>query len=338
MTGFEMGSPSGGATAVSWIRTDAEFNPGNSGGMLVDRQGRLVAVPTAVLSGRDTLEPIELARPVERMPSEWQTAMSAGAIDDVIITGIAELTAGTELVDHAMGDSGGGLDAPEIFYYHLPATRPATITVTPAVPLGLIGPTGEVGREGRGTIQIYAHDPSSLTLAVLVARSEDGAPVDFHVRFDQTTASAPAPYPPSYGGARPPPYPPAYGRGGPYPPGYGGPPTVVGPPVSVHGRVIEARTGTPLASATVMIARPGADLASMLAMVSAGRMTQAQLQSQLVAIAQTDADGYYTLANVPRGRYGGAAVINGYAVAMITVTIGPTDPMVIEALPIQLSH
>src|SRR5690606_27945696 len=52
MTGFQMNTRG----EVAWIRSDAEFNPGNSGGMLVDRRGRLVAVPTAVVSGRDTLE------------------------------------------------------------------------------------------------------------------------------------------------------------------------------------------------------------------------------------------------------------------------------------------
>jgi hypothetical protein len=112
----------------------------------------------------------------------------------------------------------------------------------------------------------------------------------------------------------------------------------MGPPVSVHGRVIDAASGSAVPGASVMIARPGADLASTLTLVSAGRMTQAQLQGQLLATTQTDADGYYTLANVPRGRFSGAAVIPGYASAMITVTIGPADPLVIEALPIQLSH
>ncbi len=334
MTGFQMSD----ASLVSWIRTDAEFNPGNSGGMLVDRQGRLVAVPTAVVSSGETLEPIELARPVERMPDAWRTALEQGPIDDVVVTGIGELTSGAELADRAVGDS-GGLDAPEVFYYHVPADRPATITVTPAVPLGLIGPSGDIGREGRGTIQIYPHDPTALTLAVLVERSADGAPVDFHLRFDQTTAP-PTPYPPAYGGRPPPyPYPPGYGRG-PYPPGYGAapPPTVAAPPVSVHGRVIDAATGSPVSAATVMVARPGADLGAMLSLVSVGRMTQAQLDSQLVTSAQTDADGYYTLAEVPRGRLGGAAVMTGYAPAMITVTVSLSDPPLIEALPIQLSR
>ena len=342
MTGFQMSSPSAGsadAALVSWIRTDAEFNPGNSGGMLVDRQGRLVAVPTAVVSGRDTLEPIELARPVERMPSAWRTALTGAALDDVIVTGISDLTTGTELVDRAVGDS-GGLDAPEVFYYRVPADRPATITVTPALPLGLIGPSGDIGREGRGTIPVYDRDPSGLTLAVLVARSTDGAPLDFHVHVEHATPPAPSPYPPGYGGyggyAVPPP--PGYGAA-PYPPRVGEyPPSPVAPPVSIHGRVIESRTGTPIASATVMIARPGVDIAQMLGLVSMGRLSMAQLQTMLVATTTTDPDGYYTLANVPRARLSGAASIAGYASAIITVTIGAADPPVIEALPIQMTR
>jgi hypothetical protein len=335
MTGFQMSSGAGGdAALVSWIRTDAEFNPGNSGGMLVDRQGHLVAVPTAVVSSGETLEPIELARPVERMPSEWRTALEHGAIDDVVVTGIGALTTGSDLSDRAVGDS-GGLDAPEVFYYRVPADRPARITVTPAVPLGLIGPSGDIGREGRGSIPIYERDPSSLTLAVLVERSDDGSPVDFQLHVEQVAPTPPPPaYPPGYGAV---PYPPGY-RGTPYPPGVGAYPPVVAPPVSVHGRVIEARSGTPIASATVMIARPGVDIAQMLGLVGMGRLTMDQLQGMLVASATTDADGYYTLANVPRARLSGAATMGGYQSAIITVTIGSSDPAVIEALPIQLSR
>lgn len=339
MTGFQMSSVTGSATPlVSWIRTDAEFNPGNSGGMLVDRQGRLVAVPTAVVSSGETLEPIELARPVERVPSEWTSALAHGVIDDQIVTGLGTLGAGTDVTGHAVGDS-AGMDGAEVFYFHVADDRPAMITVTPPLPLGLIGPSGDIGREGRGSVQIYPQDPTGLMLAVLVPHPDDGAPVDFTLHFEQTT---PAP-PPSVAGY--PPVPPGYGYGprGPYPPRYGGrtappPPTVAGPPVSVHGRVIDASTGAAVPSATVMVARPGVDLASTLSLVQVGRLSQAQLQSYLVASAQTDAEGYYTLANVPRGRFGGAALMSGYTPAIITVTIGPSEPAVIEALPIQLSH
>src|SRR5690606_636626 len=124
MSGFHMNS----REEVAWIRTDAEFNPGNSGGMLLDRRGRLVAVPTAVLSGRGTLEPIELARPVERVPEEWRRALRRGHIDDVEIGGMPELALGEEITDEATGD-GNAFDRPEMHYYRLPAERPLRVQV-----------------------------------------------------------------------------------------------------------------------------------------------------------------------------------------------------------------
>ncbi len=76
VTGFQMNA----RQEVAWLRTDARFNRGNSGGMLVDSEGNLVAVPTAVVSGRAgeaLLEPIELARPVERIPRQWMEELRA---------------------------------------------------------------------------------------------------------------------------------------------------------------------------------------------------------------------------------------------------------------------
>lgn len=341
MTGFQMSTSAAtsAASLVSWIRTDAEFNPGNSGGMLVDRNGRLVAVPTAVVSSGQTLEPIELARPVERMPSEWSTALAAGtALRERIITGMPDLTAGQEITDQAMGDS-GGLDAPEVFYYRVPSDRPGTITVTPALPVGLIGPSGDVGREGRGSITLFSQDPSPLFLAVLIERPTDGTGVELHVRFDQTTPTPPAgPY------ARPGPYPPypvprqpAYGGGYPPPPrGYPSAPS--GPPVAVHGRLIDAASGAAVVGGMVVLAQPGVDLRAAMAMFEAGRITQVQLDAQILARAQTDATGHYTLVGIPRGRYSGAGMAPGFAPAMITLSIGPADPAVIEALPIQIAR
>jgi hypothetical protein len=63
MSGFQMNT----RDEVAWIRTDAEFNPGNSGGMLLDRRGRLVAVPTAVL----------LRPRAPSSPSSWRAPSSA---------------------------------------------------------------------------------------------------------------------------------------------------------------------------------------------------------------------------------------------------------------------
>lgn len=170
MSGFHMNS----REEVAWIRTDADFNPGNSGGMLLDRRGRLVAIPTAVLSGRGTLEPIELARPVERMPEPWRGALRRGHIDDVEVTGMPVLTVGDEITDHATGD-GDAFGRPEMHYYALPAERPLRVTVSPALPVGLLGADGRVLREGRGTLEVLSTDPEDVTVGVLIPpRSESG--------------------------------------------------------------------------------------------------------------------------------------------------------------------
>jgi S1-C subfamily serine protease len=170
MSGFQMNT----REQVAWIRTDAEFNPGNSGGMLLDRQGRLVAVPTAVLSGRGTLEPIELARPVERVPEEWRAALRRGHIDDTIVNGVPQLALGQEFVDEATGD-GNAFDRPEMHYYRLPAERPLRITVSPALSVGLLSDRGRVIREGQGEIQVGAGDPAGMVMALLIPpRAESG--------------------------------------------------------------------------------------------------------------------------------------------------------------------
>ena len=48
---------------VEWMTTDAPFNPGNSGGTVVDSQCRLVGVPTQVYRGG--LNPVNMARPID---------------------------------------------------------------------------------------------------------------------------------------------------------------------------------------------------------------------------------------------------------------------------------
>lgn len=170
MSGFHMNS----REQVAWIRTDAEFNPGNSGGMLLDRQGRLVAIPTAVLSGRGTLEPIELARPVERIPEEWTRSLRRGHLDDVIVDGVPTLALGTELEDVAVGD-GNAFDRPEMHYYQLPAQRPLRVRVSPGLPVGVMTHRGRVLREGRGEVEVRANDPADLVVGVLIPpRSESG--------------------------------------------------------------------------------------------------------------------------------------------------------------------
>ncbi len=46
-----------------WIKTDAEVNPGNSGGLAIDQQGNFIGVPTAGYSQADVAGKISLIRP-----------------------------------------------------------------------------------------------------------------------------------------------------------------------------------------------------------------------------------------------------------------------------------
>lgn len=203
VSGFEMNTE----RDVAWIRTDVEFNPGNSGGMLVDRRGRLIAVPTAVVSSDDTLEPIELARPVERMPAEWRAALSGIAdIESVAISGVGELSTTAAVAARAVGDT-SGMGREEIHYYTIPASAfaapagsgaPAgvpsaasmlTITATPSIPIALINSRGNVIREGRGSLVVGAAEATGGVVAILIARGEDGSATDVSI---STTVSAPA--------------------------------------------------------------------------------------------------------------------------------------------------
>jgi serine protease Do len=326
MTGFQMNTRS----EVAWIRTDAEFNPGNSGGMLVDRRGRLIAVPTAVVSSDDTLEPIEVARPIERIPAEWTQALARPSIDDVRISGILPLTAGVDATDESVGD-GGALDAPEVHYFALPPERPGAITVTPSLPVALISPQGRPMRRGEGSMPVLPSDPSGTMLAVLVPRSDDGSTVQLRVRYELQTGGV--------GGYAAMPQlgvPYAYGQGVPQ---YGAPQygVAAGDAVSVRGRLVDAGTGMPV-QGMVLIGQPGVDLQQHITLFLAGRITDAQFESRLVATARTDPGGFYELRGVPRGSYPGAGMSVGYRPAMLTLTIRPTDAPIVDVNPIMLSR
>jgi hypothetical protein len=342
ISGFEMNADG----EVAWIRTDVEFNPGNSGGMLVDRRGRLVAVPTAVVSSSETLEPIELARPAERMPSEWATALAGSEpIETLVLTGLPELSAGAALADRATGDT-GGMASEEIHYFRLPAslaTTGGTVSVTPAVPLGLVDSRGVVVREGRGSLVVRGPEMTGL-VAVLLARGADGSATEVSLRLDAAPAmtggyAGRGAYPP---GAYPPgAYPPGAYPPGAYPPGgaYGAP--AGGPTagdVAIRGRLVDAATGTPVSGGTVYIAPASVDIAGLLALYQSRRLTEADFRSALVGVGTTDASGAYAISGLPRGRFAGVTTAPGYASSPITLTIAPTDAGVIEVTPIRMSR
>jgi pSer/pThr/pTyr-binding forkhead associated (FHA) protein/S1-C subfamily serine protease len=53
-----------GDLAQGWIKTDAEISSGNSGGMAIDEESRLVGIPTIVVTGETSLGKIGYVRPI----------------------------------------------------------------------------------------------------------------------------------------------------------------------------------------------------------------------------------------------------------------------------------
>ncbi|GAB4205389.1 MAG: hypothetical protein OHK0013_21230 [Sandaracinaceae bacterium] len=171
---------------TAWLRTDTEFNPGNSGGALVDRDCRLIGVPTAV---SDNVEPIELARPATRIPARWREALrTGGPVSAERTEGILALNSLTEVVDTHLGDAAGR--SGELRFYTLPRARPAVVSVSPRLELAVLGTGGRILREGDGQVLVTASDPQSATLVVFVPRGQTGSFPRVRVRYAPMSAPA----------------------------------------------------------------------------------------------------------------------------------------------------
>lgn len=342
-TGFQMNA----RNEVAWIRTDAEFNPGNSGGMLVDRRGRLVAVPTAVVSGEETLEPIELARPTERIPQPWLDQLARGHIDDVAISGVTSLGSAGATAS-AIGDAGGLDGEPEIQFFSLPASRPALVRASPAVPLAIVSERG-ILREARGQLALSPSDPAGVMLAVLLPRPTDGTATEARLTFDDGSgriAAGPGvglqpPSTPTYPpGTQPPGTPPGtYVQPGTQQPGTTLPSTIApdtyggaysGAPagtasIVARGTVVDGRNGRPV-SALVLVARPGVDPASAANLLMTGQILPQQLESMLLTRAQSSPSGAYELRDLVPGTFATLIVAQGYRPTLVQLTIPAGAP------------
>ena len=313
VAGFQMN----GQDEVAWIRTDTEFNPGNSGGMLVDRRGRLVALPTRVYHGR-ALEPVELARPAERMPAEWRQALRRGEITDTRIGGVRTLSAGAELRDVALGDS-VEMARPVDQHFWRPAAelpRPVRVNLDGRHPIAVM--RGEqVLREGFGAIELQPGDGPSAVVSILLVNARDN-PIRYQVSLEPIAAAEPA--------AIPEPVEPEAAAEPAEPTG-----------ATVAGTVVQVSSGQPIDGVWVFVARPGVNPVESLESWLRGEMTRAQLQERFVTAARSNVRGQYELEGVPPGSYDGAAMADGYRPAPISFTVAADRPRV-ELRAIQMSQ
>jgi serine protease Do len=78
-----------------FIQTDAAINPGNSGGALVDVEGRLVGINTAILSRSGGFQGVGLAVPSDLVGNVAETLVESGkVVRGFIGIGIQDLTPG----------------------------------------------------------------------------------------------------------------------------------------------------------------------------------------------------------------------------------------------------
>jgi Trypsin-like peptidase domain len=105
--------------AVAYQRVDADFNPGNSGGMLLSFEGALVGVPTLVSRSSRQASPIRRARPVTRIPNEWKEALARG--DALEVQSPSRLELGDASISFRSSGAGFVVDGREMFFVEVPS-------------------------------------------------------------------------------------------------------------------------------------------------------------------------------------------------------------------------
>ncbi|MRS11833.1 MAG: PDZ domain-containing protein [Actinobacteria bacterium] len=77
----DFGGDNGEYPYVDSIQTDAAINPGNSGGALVDREGKLLGIPSAIYSDTGVSDGVGIAIPVWRAVQAADELIEKGRVD-----------------------------------------------------------------------------------------------------------------------------------------------------------------------------------------------------------------------------------------------------------------
>ncbi len=334
---------------VAWIRTDAQFNPGNSGGMLVDRKCRLVGVPTQVRVANPeagTLTPVEKARPAERVPRAWLRDLRRGHIEDTRIDDVPalELSRPTYLTisgDRGMTGVGGQ------YFFHLPPIRPARVEANMSVEMAVYDARGHRVATGEGRLRIPQEAPEQLDLLVFIPASQTEAPriafrfVPERVRpqiiVQQVVGAGAAAGPASAQQV-------ASGRlqADVVPLGGGGAaPAAAAAPVAgsvqVRGVVVDP-AGRPAAGALVLLGKPGVDLAARALQMGQGRISQQQFMGFVAATGRTAASGSFALTGAVPGSRQVVLVVHPQTSSMgLQTVLVPVGQPVVQVAPIRLA-
>jgi S1-C subfamily serine protease len=161
--------PTPGAPLVDLVQTDAAINPGNSGGALVDGDGHLIGINTAILSSTGSNTGVGFAIPVETVERVTDQLIETGAVEHAFL-GIQGVTVGPEVAARY------GLETPE---------GAVVVAVEPDGPADLAGL-----REGDTITAIGDRPVSSMEeLSGRVQGSEVDATTTLTVERDGETAT-----------------------------------------------------------------------------------------------------------------------------------------------------
>lgn len=176
VTGFDIDADG----HVAFIRVDADFNPGNSGGMLLNQAGQLIGIPTLVVRGREQVAPIEKARPASRIPADWISDMQAGITEP-----IRQSTPFLVEQQMAVRSAGAGLvvQNEELFFLRIPDgwTGSVRFSVDQSMPaiaadamlISLARPRAWIRRVRDNALAVLPADGNRLLVVVTVRRRRD---------------------------------------------------------------------------------------------------------------------------------------------------------------------